>query len=212
MESVLIAEDNPTVAGSLARTLGRRFQVSVARSFLEASELMAAPTTWLGAVLDVSLPDGSGLDLLDTFRSIERTAPALILTGHCDAALINRAQRRSAEYAVKPAAPGNIRAFAERAVAHRERRERDVEVLVAEWSERYRLSPSERKILAASARGTARKQLAAEFGVTENTIKMQMKSLLRKCDDAEGLGDIVREIWRQATRSLGRATAPLPME
>jgi FixJ family two-component response regulator len=174
--------------------------VALVSSFREAADLLAGPTTWLGAVLDVSLPDGSGLDLLDSFRSIEATAPALILTGHCDPVFINRAQRRSAEYAVKPAAPSNIQAFVDRAIAHRDRREREVEVLVVACSERYGLSPSERKILAACARGTARKQLACELGVSENTIKMQVKSLLRKCDDAEGLGDVVREIWRLATQ------------
>jgi DNA-binding NarL/FixJ family response regulator len=201
VDCVLIAEDNPVVASSLARSLGRRIPVAVARSFVEARALLAGPTMWLGGVFDVSLPDGSGLDLLDAFRAVESSAPALVLTGHCDAALINRAQRRSAEYAVKPAAPSNIRAFADRAVAHRDRREREIEVLVAGCSDHYGLSPSERKILAASARGAARKQLADDLGVSENTIKMQVKSLLRKCDDAESLGDIVREIWRRSTGS-----------
>jgi DNA-binding NarL/FixJ family response regulator len=201
---LLIAEDDADLAKRLTRFFARSVEVVAVRSTTEATAALAAGPRWCGALVDVNLPDGSGLDVLDAFRTIEPTAPALVLTGHCDPTLINHAQRRRAEYAVKPAEVDNLRAFLAQVSEHRVARERDVETLLDQLSTTHKLSPAERRILDVSVRGTPRKRLADELGLTDNTVKTQLRSLLRKCDDAEELGEVVRSIWERAT--AGRDT------
>jgi DNA-binding NarL/FixJ family response regulator len=196
---VLIVEDAPDVAARLEKRAARCAPVALASAKREAIELLAGRSLWCGAILDIGLPDGSGLDLLDAFRAKAPRAPALVLTGQCSPELINRAQRARAEYAVKPAAPANIQAFLSLVTEFLDARSREIDVIIAELASRHRLSACEQKLLAASARGTSRKELATELGIAENTVKTQMRALLRKCEDAEQLSDLTREVWRRST-------------
>lgn len=77
---LLIVEDEPALARHLIRGLREEgFAVDHADTLAEASELSFA-TDYDLAVLDLMLPDGSGLDLLKLWRDHDRHLPVLVLT------------------------------------------------------------------------------------------------------------------------------------
>ena len=77
---LLIVEDEPSLARHLQRGLREEgYAVDVAETLAEASELSFA-TEYDLAVLDLMLPDGSGLDLLKLWRDQEKHLPVLVLT------------------------------------------------------------------------------------------------------------------------------------
>ncbi len=79
---LLLVEDDPAIARTVAYTLERE-GLEVTHSLLlgdARSQLRGAPFDLL--VLDVGLPDGSGLDLLRELRQAQRTLPVLMLSAH----------------------------------------------------------------------------------------------------------------------------------
>lgn len=77
---LLLLEDDDLLAESLAESLkDNGYLVDLAASLKAAKSLMATEHYEL-AILDVGLPDGSGLDLLAQWRKQKRSTPILILT------------------------------------------------------------------------------------------------------------------------------------
>jgi DNA-binding response OmpR family regulator len=64
---------------------------------------------WRAAIVDIGLPDGSGLDLIEWIRSVRPLTPVLVLSGRCDPDVVNRVYDLAAEYVVKPQG-GSMRA------------------------------------------------------------------------------------------------------
>lgn len=77
--AILLVEDDAMLALAIVDGLRPRFQVEVARTLADA-ELAIATTTYDLAIFDVSLPDGSGLDLLKTLRRNGELMPVIMLT------------------------------------------------------------------------------------------------------------------------------------
>jgi len=175
--SLLLVEDDVRVAAAYSKQL-TGFDVVVARDVADAcAAIHDLERDFSGGVFDIVLPGGSGLDVLEEFRQYYPTAPALVATGVCDASAINRTQVFGAEFAMKPMCLENLRDFASRvgdsdALEASER--------LARFARRYSLSPRERRILERAAEGVPRRRMAAHLGVSENTIKSQVRSLLVK--------------------------------
>lgn len=194
--TILVVEDDPLFARVLTRFFTRYGIVKLARSCAAARDLLEDPAPLAGVVLDVSLPDGSGLDLLAEYQGRLNGIPALVLTGHVDPDLINRAQRLRAEYACKPFDYSNLEAFASRVVLHRsaaaDRR------TVERWSRRYALSPRETELVAAVMAGTSREELPEVLGLSENTVKTYVRRILSK-SGARDLADLVRVLLKEGS-------------
>jgi DNA-binding NarL/FixJ family response regulator len=196
---LLIAEDDPLVARALDLYFRRHVSVAITTSLAEAEELLDRPSAWCGIIVDVSLPDGNGLDALEKFRTVNAHAPALVLSGHWSPDLINRAARSLAIYSVKPALPVNLASFLRQLETYDAGLRHQIDAIIEQYAHTRGLTQSERRLLSYAARGTSRKALADELGIAENTVKSHARSLLRKCDNAEQIGDVVREIWRRAS-------------
>jgi DNA-binding NarL/FixJ family response regulator len=202
---LLIAEDEAPVARSLERFFRRHQPTALATTAEDALSLVRSGASLSGAVVDIGLPDGSGLEVVRELRRRPEAIPVLVLTGKLDRALVNEAQSLGAEYAVKPVQPENLEAFARR-VAAMSGHAAAVGAAVAVFSQRYALSVGESRLLAAAARGTPRSLLAVELGVSINTVKTQIRSILDKYGSADDLSAIVHEVWRHVsgnTRTSG---------
>ena len=79
MVTILLVEDDAMLSGAIVDGLRPRFRVEVARTLADA-ELAVATGTYDLAILDVSLPDGSGLDLLKRLRADGSLMPVIMLT------------------------------------------------------------------------------------------------------------------------------------
>ncbi|MGE0713616.1 MAG: sigma-54-dependent transcriptional regulator [Planctomycetota bacterium] len=110
---VLIVDDDPSVR-ALARVLGGR-ACTQAASKAEAFALFNTLRPSI-VLLDVALPDGSGLDLLDVMQGVCPHVRVIVITGAADVPLAVRAMRAGAfDLLVKPLAPPEVLAAVERA-------------------------------------------------------------------------------------------------
>src|SRR5450432_3152563 len=98
-KSFLIVEDDEAVARGLARWLALRGPVECVGTVAEGRAALEGKA-WAGAVIDISLPDGSGFEVLELARSMD--VPSLVLTGHLNRDFANRAFDLGASYVVKP--------------------------------------------------------------------------------------------------------------
>lgn len=99
---ILIIDDDPGITSTLALHLGGRHRVETARTLAEGREKIEAASPD-AILLDLKLPDGTGLDLLDGMRSRDAAIPVIMITGHSDMQSTIEAMRSGAvDYIRKP--------------------------------------------------------------------------------------------------------------
>ena len=98
---ILILDDEPNIGSSLRLILEREgYAVTIARTLAEAR---AAADRADALLLDVRLPDGSGIDLLRQLRERDHAAPAIMISGHATIADAVEATRAGAfDFLEKP--------------------------------------------------------------------------------------------------------------
>jgi ActR/RegA family two-component response regulator len=107
----LLVEDDPLVGRSLARMVRPFGDPVVVGDVAGANAALSEPRPWHGLFVDLLLPDGSGLDVVERARVACPTARAMVLTGHVEPALINAAHDLGATYVVKPIDRDRIERF-----------------------------------------------------------------------------------------------------
>jgi DNA-binding NarL/FixJ family response regulator len=111
---ILIVEDQPLVARQVA-TVAARFAVARIVGTVEAARAVLAGKDPLGAaIIDLGLPDGSGFDVVEVAREERGELPILVLTGHNDPDVINRANLLRAEFVCKQDWTENVESFLRR--------------------------------------------------------------------------------------------------
>ncbi len=195
----LLVEDHELSARALARWLRAHGSVVIAPTLKDARERYAERRRWLGLLLDVNLPDGSGLDFLEEVRRNDVRVPVLVLTGELDPARTNRAQSLDAEFAFKPFNDSNLRSFARRARARLHAQDRSVASVVAALTVEFSLTQREADVLAVVVRsdGSPRAAAADALGLSPNTAKVHIGSILKKTGYAR-LADLARRVLRDA--------------
>jgi DNA-binding NarL/FixJ family response regulator len=186
--------DTRALLSALCRTTRRTQAVG---SVAQATKVLAASVRWTGFIFEINLPDGSGIDLLAQARAKYPLVPALILTASTDPGAINDAHALRAEFHCKPTRRSRLRGFIRRTIAFERVGDLRISWLIEDAVRAYKLSPRETDLLSAAVAGTPRKTLADELGTTENTLKTQVRTLLRKCAH-QSLEDLGRHILRQA--------------
>ncbi|QIL78539.1 response regulator transcription factor [Diaphorobacter sp. HDW4A] len=186
MESglVYVVDDDAairTALDSLLRSLGLRVQVFArVADFLARDAAEPGPTC---LVLDVRLPDINGLDLL---HAASRTGghplpPTIMITGHGDIPMSVRAMKAGAvEFLSKPFREGDLlRAINEALV--RDRAEHHAREELTILRTRYAsLTRREHEVLHAVVDGLLNKQIAAQLGMSEATVKQHRAQVMRK--------------------------------
>lgn len=190
---ILLLEDDPFMRGALERALAAHDVDVVERA--AASKEHIAQNEYAAWLLDIAVPDGSGLDVLEWARAEGHRTPALVMTGHADHHEINRAQQLGAEFLYKPYSRANLQAFLDRVADERAPSRVVVQAAIA-FARQHALTPRETDVLTAVARGVARADLPAALGVTENTLKTIVRRLLERCQ-RESLDAVLRDLLKQ---------------
>jgi FixJ family two-component response regulator len=132
-------------------------------------------------ILDVRLPQLSGLDLQAELVAAKISIPIIFLTAHGDIPMTVKALKAGAvEFLTKPVREQDL-LDAVRLALGRDYRRREQEKKIVDLRVRFQsLSPREREVMALITRGLMNKQAAAEIGVSEVTVKVHKRSLMRK--------------------------------
>ena len=192
---VFVVDDDALVRDSVADLLGSAgLEVQTFGSATEFILFIQAKRPDISAclILDVELPDLSGLDLQTEMAKADIGVPIIFLTGHGDIPKSVRAIKAGAvEFLTKPFREqelvGAVKQALLRDVEFRRRRSETLDL-------RQRLgtlTPRERQVLALVVAGLLNKQIAGELGTTEMTIKVHRGRVMRKMK-AASLADLVR--------------------
>jgi len=143
-------------------------------------------------VLDIRLPGVSGLELQSDLAKANIDTPIIFITGHADIPMTVRAMKGGAiDFLTKPVRDQDI-LDAVQAAIERDRKRRDLNKTVSDVKSRFEsLSSRERDVLALVTSGLMNKQVAAQLGLAEITVKIYRGQIMRKMG-AKSLADLVR--------------------
>jgi FixJ family two-component response regulator len=155
--------------------------------------LARAPATGPSClILDVNLPDLNGLDLQDQVGADQIEMPIIFVTGYGDVPMTVRAMKAGAiEFLTKPIEKQALLAAVSDAIERSHvaaGQEAESRTLRARYE---RLTPREREILAMVVAGLLNKQVAADLGISEITVKAHRGRMVRKMKAAT-FADLVK--------------------
>ena len=189
---VFVVDDDPSMRKALSnlfRSVGLRAEVFVSARELLESEL---PEVASCLVLDIRLPGPSGLDFQAELAKANIQIPIIFMTGHGDIPMTVKAMKAGAvDFLTKPFRDQDMLDAVAIAI-ERDRTRRKDEKIVAELRAVFEtLTARERDVLALVASGLMNKQIAAEIGLAEITVKIHRGHIMRKMG-AKSLADLVR--------------------
>jgi FixJ family two-component response regulator len=165
-----------------------------ARAFASPQEFLDAPRPDAPGclVLDVRLPGSSGLNFQQELARTGVHIPVIFITGHGDIPMSVRAIKAGAvEFLTKPFRDQEL-LDAINAAIERHRAQRGEAAVLGDWRLRYAaLTPREREVMALVILGRLNKQIAAELGLSEVTVKVHRGQIMRKMR-ARSLPELVR--------------------
>jgi FixJ family two-component response regulator len=189
---VFVVDDDDAVCVALSRLIraaGFRVQTfGGAMELLESDRLEDAQCL----VLDVYLPDLSGLELQKRIVELGIDLPIVFITARGDIPMSVRAMKAGAlEFLQKPFDDQALLEAINQAIARSRRARSEAEQIAGLQQRFHSLTPRQREVFALVVRGLLNKQIAVELGTAERTVKIHRGQVMRKMG-AASLPDLVR--------------------
>jgi FixJ family two-component response regulator len=190
---VVIIDDDASVRRALTnlfQSVGLKVEV-----YGSASEMLLGklPDVASCLVLDIRLPGLSGLDFQAELARANIHIPIIFMTGHGDIPMTVRAMKGGAvDFLAKPFRDQDMLDAVVTAI-ERDRKRREADRIVIHLQALLEtLTPREREVLPLVSSGLMNKQVAAELGLAEITVKLHRGHIMRKME-ARSLADLVRK-------------------
>jgi RNA polymerase sigma factor (sigma-70 family) len=198
---VYVIDDDPAIRRSLSRLLrshGRRVETfAKAREFFDKT----IPPGPACIVLDLQLPDISGLDVQGLIGRKHETMPIVFISGHGTVSDSVRAMKAGAiDFLIKPFESTELILAIDSAIERSKRALDRTAALERDREAFSTLTERERQVCLRVAQGMLNKQIGSEFGTTEKTIKVHRGRVMQKLG-AQSVADMVRLVER--LRSAG---------
>ena len=181
MPTVIVVDDDPGIRDSLEsliRSVGLKVETRESVPAFVSSGRPKSPTC---LVLDVRLPGQSGLDFQKELSAANIRIPIIFLTGHADVPMSVQAMKVGAvEFLTKPFREQELLDAITMALDKDRAWLEDEKGLMGLRAKYESLSQRERQIMALVVKGRLNKQIAAEIGVSEITVKVHRHNLMRK--------------------------------
>jgi FixJ family two-component response regulator len=189
---VVVIDDDISVRRALSnlfQSVGLKVEV-----FASASEMLHSkiPDVASCLVLDIRLPGLSGLDFQAELVKANIHIPIIFMTGHGDIPMSVRAMKGGAvDFLTKPFRDQDILDAVATAI-ERDRKRRESDKVITQLQGLFEtLTPREREVFVLVSSGLMNKQVAAELGLAEITVKLHRGHIMRKMG-AKSLADLVR--------------------
>jgi FixJ family two-component response regulator len=198
-----VVDDDPSVLRALTRLISaagleaRAFATPAA--FLQAHD----PATPGCLVLDLALPGLNGLELQEALAVSDCARPIVFITGRGDVPTSVRAMKGGAvDFLTKPVNDRDLLAAVRHAIEI-DRVAREVQAETGALKQRLAsLTPREREVLVHVVAGRLNKQIAADLGTVEKTIKVHRARIMEKMA-VRSLADLVRMAERSGIPPAG---------
>jgi FixJ family two-component response regulator len=178
---VLVIDDDESMRRGLTNlfeSVGLRVEAFGSAPELLQRKLPDVPSC---LVLDIRLPGMSGLDFQDQLEKAAIHVPIIFMTGHGDIPMSVKAMKAGvADFLTKPFRQQEM-LDAVTAAIERDRKRREDQKIVSNAQALFEtLTPRERDVLALVAAGLMNKQIAAEIGIAEITVKIHRGHVMKK--------------------------------
>jgi FixJ family two-component response regulator len=188
---VFVVDDDASVRRSLELLI--RSQGWQPQTFASAQEFLSRPPVLVPSclILDVTLPDLNGLDVQKRIAMDRIDMPIIFITGHGDVPMTVQAMKAGAvEFLTKPFR-GDVLSSAIQHALERSKATLAQESEIQALRDCYAsLSSREREVMALVVSGLLNKQVGAELGISEITVKAHRGQVMRKMK-ADSLPDLV---------------------
>jgi FixJ family two-component response regulator len=189
---VHVVDDDDSLRAALMRLL--RAAGYEVQGYPTAGEYLLARTAGAPGcvILDVELPGPNGLDVQDSLNRLSDPPAIVFLSGESDIPMSVRAMKAGAvDFLTKPVQREQLLSAVENALARdaENRSHRQQQNVLRDRFES--LTPRERSVFTLVVAGNLNKQVAAELGTSERTVKAQRAQVMQKFQ-AESLADLVR--------------------
>ena len=180
---IRVIDDDDAVRRSWAFLLsGESYDVVTyadAGSFLASADFRR-----YGAILlDVRMPNMSGLELQNKLNELGCDLPIIFISGHGDIDMaVNTLKNGAVDFLQKPVKDDRLLEVIDAAVARNKAARRDQAEVAGCKARLEQLTQREREVIRMVAQGYSNKEVAAEFGISEKTVQVHRGSAYRKLD------------------------------
>ena len=191
--TVYVLDDDVSVRTSLTRLLGA-IGYDVRPHATAASYLLdPRPKGPACLVLDVRMPEVSGLDIQEALARLRIKVPIIFLTGHGDIPMSVRAMRAgAADFLTKPVRREQLLGAVRAAFAGQNATWADLSQREALNARYDGLTPREREVFEGVVAGKLNKQIAAQLNIAERTVKAHRSQMMEKMQ-AGSVAELVRQ-------------------
>jgi FixJ family two-component response regulator len=204
---VFLVDDDPAVCralGRLIRAAGHEVVSFTSPAAFLAREPHPGPAC---LVLDLRMPGMTGLEVQDVLERAGRAVPIVFISGRADVPASVRAMKAGAvDFLGKPVDEVELLAAIAGALERDRARRADRAERDALDTRFVRLTPREREVCALVARGLLNKQIAAELGTSEKTVKVHRGRVMAKLE-VDSVAELVR-LFDRVTASAARGPGP----
>ena len=197
--TVHVIDDDPGMLRAISRLLrSHQHQVQAYTSAAEFLKQKVPPTTAC-LVLDLRMPEISGLDVQKILSKGDEYLPIIFVSGQADVASSVQAMKAGAiDFITKPFNDVELISAVQTALDSSQRAGEERRLLSKDREAFATLTPREREVCLGIAQGLLNKQVGFELGTTEKTVKAQRARVMQKLG-AGSLADVVRFVERLRT-------------